>query len=146
MSDLIVTPEGITRKHKMQTMYDSFEFGTESWRRGREGFREFPMVIPLVDGKPCFDEEVRKKPYDYSVKPPKALPVVEVHSEEELEALMAGAEVVEGASGQAATVATDDSVRQALYAECEVVGVRFDKRWSIERIKSALEVARGTVI
>ena len=145
MSEIIRTAEGLPRRHKLRTQYDDFEFGKEAWRLGREGFREFPMAIPLVDGKPCFDEKVRKAPYDTSVTPKVALPIVLVKSEEELEALMAGAGVMESRDG-AASVETPEAIREALLKKAASLHIPIDKRWGDDRIRELIAQSENPVV
>lgn len=124
------------------TVYDKMTFPDYE-------FIEFPTAIPLVDGVPCFDPEVLKAPYDRSLKPQRAYPVVMVASQAELDALKAGAEVVAvnpDAVGSASRVKTEEDEREALYVTAEQVGAKIDKRWSVERIETAIAAARNTVL
>lgn len=119
--------EAPARKQIQNTMYDHMEFPPYE-------FNEFPMAVPVVDGV------VQKTPYDAKRK---AHPVVIVNSEEELEALMQDqADLVPvnpDAVVTAQRVKTEDDERDELYLRAEQLGVKVDKRWSIERIQKALD-------
>lgn len=111
------------------TMYDRMAFPEYE-------FREWPQAIPVVDGV------VQKSPYDARRK---AHPVVMVHSQEELDALLSGsARVVPvnpDAVVSAGRVESEDDIRADLYVRADQVGAKIDKRWSIERIERAIAEA-----
>lgn len=119
--------EAPVRKQIQNTIYDTMEFPAYE-------FREFPMAVPVVDGV------VQKTPYDAKRK---AHPVVIVHSEEELDALLANEAELVPVNADAVVTAqrlkTEDDERDALYVRAEQLGVKVDKRWSIERIQKAIE-------
>jgi hypothetical protein len=136
--------EAPTIRQLPTTIYDKMVFGNETWRKGREGYREFPMAIPLVDGQPCFDPKVLKDPYDRTVKPVVALPVVIVNSEEELDALRGGAAVVADGSGGTRVEAEED-VKAGLLVRADQLGVKVDKRWGVDRIRAAIAEAEEPI-
>lgn len=113
-------------------------------------FREFPMAIPLVNGIPSTDPAVLKDPYDRSVKPVKAYPVVIVNSQAELDALSAGevemVPVAPLAVESANRVETEEDVRDELYVRADQAGIKYDKRWSIERIEKAIAESQKPVL
>lgn len=117
-------------KQRANTMYDNMEFPAYE-------HREFPMAIPVVDGK------VQPTPYDDRNK---AHPVVIVHSQEELDVLKGGGADLVPVNPDAATSAlrieTEDDVRAQLYVEAEQAGAKIDKRWSVEKIQRAIAEAR----
>lgn len=121
------------------TVYDKMQFPEYE-------FREFPMAVPMVDGVPCFDPDVLKKPYDFSnPRKPKPYPIVTVKSQEELNQLRAGEVEVTPPNPHNATetqrVVTEDEEREALYVRAEQLKVKIDKRWSVERIEKAISDA-----
>jgi len=107
-----------------KTMYDTFNFPDHE-------HREFPMAIPVVNGK------IMPTPYDEHHKPH---PVVIVESQAELDALR-GPEValVEVAGGTSLRVETEDDVREVLYVQASQVGAVIDKRWSVARIEDTIK-------
>lgn len=111
-------------KHVNHTMYDKMNFPDHE-------HREFPMAVPVVNGK------IMPTPYDDKHKPH---PIVEVQSQEELDALR-GPEValVEVRGGSASRVETEDDVREVLYVQAAQVGAVIDKRWSVARIESTIK-------
>ncbi len=120
--------EAPARKQLKNTMYDQMVFAPYE-------YREFPMAVPVVDGK------VQDTPYDKKHKPH---PVVIVTCQEELDALTGGEEVTlvpmdEADPAGAQRVESEDDIRAALYNQAEQAGVKFDKRWSVARIEDALK-------
>ncbi|MCH9838720.1 hypothetical protein K0U83_23855 [bacterium] len=100
-------------------LYPKIEFPT--WQ-----FREFPMAVPMKNGKPSLDT-----PYDAKGK---ALPVVVVNTQEEYDDLVGGAEVV----AEESRLMTEDDERKTLYQDAENCGAVIDKRWTVERIRKAI--------
>lgn len=112
-------------KQRQNTIYDNMEFPDYE-------FREFPMTVPVVDGK------VQKTPYDANHK---AHPVVVVNDQSELDDLMGpGAVMVEVAAGSA-RLQNEDDIRAALYIQADQAGVTIDKRWTVARIEETLRAA-----
>lgn len=107
------------------TVYDSMQFPDYE-------FREFPMGIPVHNGK------IMDSPYDGNHK---AYPVVIVESQAELEALR-GPEVTlvpVKAGDTTMRVESEDDVRAALYIQAEQTGATIDKTWSVPRIEDTIK-------
>ena len=130
----------IERKHRNHTMYDDMAFPDYE-------FREFPMAVPLVNGEPCLDPKVLKDPYDRSGRKPVPYPVVIVRDRGELEDLRAESATLipQDRAGAVSHVETEDDVRERLYLRASQLGVKVDKRWSVERIEKAIEDAETVV-
>ena len=113
------------------TVFDKMEFPDYE-------YREFPMAVPVLAGA------IQRSPYDARGK---SHPVVIVQNQAEYDALAGGdvevvpvnAAVVESAG----RVKTEEDEREALYVKADQVGAKIDKRWSIERIESAIEAAQA---
>lgn len=127
------------------TVYDKMVFGEEPWRKNREGYREFPMAVPMKDGAPCFDPEVIRAPYDYTTKPPTLLPIVRVNSQEELDALKAGAELTVGPNETMLVKSPDDEKAELMFRAGQL-GLKVDKRWGADRIRQAIADAEQPVV
>ncbi len=114
---------------RQSTRYDNMKFKPYE-------FAEFPQAIPVVGS------EVQKSPYNAKGK---LHEVVIVNSQEELDALQGPqvrlVPVNPDAAVSASRVETEDDVRAVLYVQAEQLGVQIDKRWSVERIESAVKTA-----
>lgn len=115
----------IARKQRNVTLYDDMAFPDYE-------YREFPMAVPYVNGR------VMESPYDENNK---AHPVVMVNSQDELDELSGGkAEVVpQNYEKTVSKVKTDDDEKDELLVKADQLGVKVDKRWSVDRIEKAIK-------
>jgi len=102
-------------------------------------FEEFPMAIAMLNGKPSRDPYYPKD-WPVAALRGKSLPVVEVTSIEEFEALMGGAEVVESER----RLKSDEDDKAAAIEAATVANVPFDRRWSAKRILEAVDSSKGS--
>lgn len=121
----------VTRKHRNVTIYDDMAFPEYE-------YREFPMAVPVVDGV------VQDSPYDEHRK---AHPVVMVNSQAELDALLeeSATLIPQDYEGSVSRVETEDDKRAALLIRADQLGVKVDKRWSLERIEKTINEAETVV-
>lgn len=106
-------------------------------------FQEWPQAVPVNEAG-----ELQPTPYQPASRSGRVetWPVVIVHSQEELDALR-GPEVTlvpvnpDEAKTGAFRVENDDDIRNALLVQAEQLGVKVDKRWSVQRIEETLRAA-----
>jgi hypothetical protein len=127
--------EPIVRKNQRNTIYDNMEFPSV-------GYREFPKAIPVLNGK------AQSSPYNEKGKPH---PVVIVYNEFEEQELFGGnAKLVDVNADQvkdgAQRVVTEEDERAEIYVRLQQLGVQFDKRYSIQRLKKMLDEAEGAAV
>ena len=124
-------------KQIRNTMYDKMSFPEYE-------HREFPMAVPVVNGVVQLNDKGEFQPYNERRK---AHPVVIVKSQAELEALRGGevelVPVNPDAADTASRLESEEDVREELYVRADQAGVKFDKRWSIERIERAIADAKA---
>lgn len=95
-------------------------------------FVEFPMMVYPHPGNP----DIRKPVYNPERPGQLLSPGVTVNSEEELVALLEGAETVK--DGDKTRLLTEEDKRQALILKADQTGVKVDKTWSLDKLEAAL--------
>lgn len=114
-------------KQRANTMYDNMDFP-------QAPYAEFPMAVPVVDGK------VMPTPYDANKKPH---PIVIVESQEELDALTGGdvdlVELNPHVEEAPMRVKTDDDVKDALLIQAKQLGLKVDPKWTSARIEDTIK-------
>lgn len=101
------------------------------WREWE--YKEYPMMLyPGAEDprKPEYHTDPRTK------RPGLKYPGVIVRSDEELDKVLTGAAEFDAVSGE---LLTEEDERKALISECELHGIKIDRRWNSDKLQKALD-------